>query len=49
MYSKLRLFELKNTKFKTKYLFFIELRFLEVAKFRFVANFRFVTLDLRFV
>ena len=25
MYSKLKLFELKNTKFKTKYLFLIEL------------------------
>ena len=42
MYSRLRLFELKNTKFKTKHHLFIELsKILEVANFRFLANFRF--------
>ena len=36
MYSKVMLFELKNTKFKTKHCYFIELsKILEVANFRF--------------
>ena len=39
MFSRLRLFELKNTKFKTKYHFFIE-----ISKVLEVANFRFITL-----
>ena len=42
MYSRLRLFELKITKFKTKHHFFyIELsKVLEMGNFRFLANFR---------
>ena len=50
MFSKLRLFELKNTKFKTKRLFSRELIiskvFLEVGKFTFLANFRSLTLQI---
>ena len=46
MYNKLRLFQLKNTNFETKTsFFFIKLtNALEVANFRFMANFRFLTL-----
>ena len=47
MFSRLRLFELKNTKFKTIHHFFIELsKDLEVVNFRFLANFRFLTIPL---
>ena len=45
MYSKLRFFYLKNTKFKTNHHFFIELsKILLVVNFRFLANFRFLIL-----
>ena len=45
MYSRLKLIGLKNTKFKTKRHIFIELsKVLEVVNFRFLANFRFLTL-----
>ena len=45
MYSKSRIFELKNTKFKIKHFFFIDLsKDLEVVNFRFLENFRFLTL-----
>ena len=45
MYSKLRLFELKNTILRQKHHFFIKLtKVLEVANFRFLANFKFLTL-----
>ena len=45
MYSKLKLSELKNTNFKTKHHFLYKLtKVLEVASFRFLANFRFLTL-----
>ena len=46
MHSKLRLLELKNSKYKTKHLFSKNYsRFLEVANFRFLVNFRFLTLQ----
>ena len=45
MYSTLRFLELKNTKLKTNHDFFIKLsKVLEVQNFRFLANFRFLTL-----
>ena len=48
MYSSLRFFELKNTKFKTKNHFFTELsKDLEVANFRFLVNVRFLTLNVQ--
>ena len=49
MCSKLRLFELKNTNFETKHIiFFIKLtKVLEVANFRFLVNFRFLTVCLK--
>ena len=45
MYSRLRFFELKNTSVRQNIIFFIELsKVLEVVNFRFLANFKFVTL-----
>ena len=46
MYSKLRLFELKNANFQTKHHFLHKIKVLEVVNFRFLANFRFLTLIL---
>ena len=47
MYSKLRLLELKNTILRQNIIFFIKLtKVLEVANFRFLANFKFLTLDV---
>ena len=49
MYSKLRLFELEHTKLKPKHFFLLnKVRFLEVVKFRFLANFRFLTLQISY-
>ena len=46
MYSKLRLFEMKNTKFNTKYHFLHRINFikvLQVENFMYLVNFRFLT------